>query len=433
MSSRAFASLFSGGGIADRGARDAGLAAVHAVEYVPEIAAVYAANLGPHVLVADVTTLTAADFAAQPAAWWRHASPPCTNASRANTGARETEQDIAMAEAVCRMLRAQRPPWFSLENVTGYRDFESFKCIVREVYALGYAADWWLLNSADYGVPQTRKRLILVASRVARPRKPEPTHADPRKLARRAGQASLFGEPALAPWNGWYAAIEDLLPSCPESAFAPWQLERLPESLAGSFLLSSQSVAGGEAAARDASEPATAIEAQGSRGRLRAFLHMTGNTQIEHPTGTGILLPRDPANTVSAHSGGNGARAFLVSNAKTEWGDGLREGDEPAHAVTGEKIGRSRALLINGDNTRRDLSRRVETDPAFVVPAGGTKNPIRALLAAGRVVAMTPRCLARFQSVPDDYVLPERNGLACRIVGNGLSGLVMRAVIEAQG
>jgi site-specific DNA-cytosine methylase len=41
---------------------------------------------------------------------------------------------------------------------------------------------------------------------------------------------------------------------------------------------------------------------------------------------------------------------------------------------------------------------------------------------------MTPRALARFQSVPDSYQLPDSNALACRVIGNGVPVLVAQAV-----
>jgi DNA (cytosine-5)-methyltransferase 1 len=46
--------------------------------------------------------------------------------------------------------------------------------------------------------------------------------------------------------------------------------------------------------------------------------------------------------------------------------------------------------------------------------------------------SMTPRALARFQSFPDWYELPERNALACKIIGNAVPPLLMRRVMEAQ-
>lgn len=55
---------------------------------------------------------------------------------------------------------------------------------------------------------------------------------------------------------------------------------------------------------------------------------------------------------------------------------------------------------------------------------------MRAIVGA-RVVAMTMRCLARFQSFPDWYELPEKRTLAARVIGNAVPPLLMQKVAEA--
>ena len=59
--------------------------------------------------------------------WIRlHASPVCTRASVANSGATESQEDIDTAAAVVRALKAQKPQVFTLENVWQYRTFQAF-------------------------------------------------------------------------------------------------------------------------------------------------------------------------------------------------------------------------------------------------------------------------------------------------------------------
>src|SRR3989304_5632384 len=119
----------------------------------------------------------------------------------------------------CRFIETVQPTIFTLENVWGYRKFVAFEHIIACLRRNGYEYSYWHLNSADYGVPQTRKRLILVARLDGIPHKPEATHA-------KNPSSSPVG---LKRWVGWYEAIEDLIPTLPESHFAEWQLRRLPE------------------------------------------------------------------------------------------------------------------------------------------------------------------------------------------------------------
>jgi site-specific DNA-cytosine methylase len=94
-----------------------------------------------------------------------------------------------------------------------------------------------------------------------------------------------------------------------------------------------------------------------------------------------------------------------------------------------------RALLLDGQaNTNgTTCTSAAGHTPAFAVKAQtGARHATRAVLAQGRVVKMTPRALARFQSFPDWYELPERNALACRIIGNAVPPLLMQRVMEGQ-
>lgn len=69
---------------------------------------------------------------------------------------------------------------------------------------MGYLVTAGILNAADYGVPQRRKRAIVLASRIGRVPLPTPTHCDPQKTP------TLF-EKGLLPWETVGRAIGDLV------------------------------------------------------------------------------------------------------------------------------------------------------------------------------------------------------------------------------
>jgi DNA (cytosine-5)-methyltransferase 1 len=59
-----------------------------------------------------------------------------------------------------------RPKAVMIENVRGFLSsaFEAYRYqLKREFNAMGYKVDWRLLNAADFGVPQTRHRVVIVA------------------------------------------------------------------------------------------------------------------------------------------------------------------------------------------------------------------------------------------------------------------------------
>lgn len=329
------ATLFTGGGGVDIGMRMAGVESVFGIEYRDDIAEVARANgvtvtVG-NILEIDPRTVTHVDVL--------HASPPCPNFSNAKTGAKETPEDIALAEAVARIFSHVKPRWFTLENVPKYRRSQSFRVICDAVRKAGYMLHWQILNAADFGVPQTRRRLFLIASR----------------------DTLIPMMPLPVPWVGWYEAIEDLIPSLPDSEFAPWQLERMGDVFGD------------------------LVGAGGYEGRIvrrkqeRPAFTITGNTNQAAQL-----------------------RAFIVDDQNN---GSVRE------------------------NGLRGLTIRSDDEPTFTVSATQTNRSIRAS-ANGRVVAMTPRCLARFQSFPDWYELPDNKALACRIIGNAVPPLLYRRLLE---
>ncbi len=63
------------------------------------------------------------------------------------------------------ILKAKKPKYFVLENVRGLiniQNGEVIKYIMKSLSKIGYQSTYWLLNAADYGVPQTRRRVFIV-------------------------------------------------------------------------------------------------------------------------------------------------------------------------------------------------------------------------------------------------------------------------------
>lgn len=68
-----------------------------------------------------------------------------------------------------RLVRFIKPYTIMMENVPGLTQYELFqKAISVLQYELGYCIDYKVVNVKDYGVPQSRKRLVLVGSRLGK-------------------------------------------------------------------------------------------------------------------------------------------------------------------------------------------------------------------------------------------------------------------------
>ena len=69
---------------------------------------------------------------------------------------------------MCRILRERQPKCFIAENVKGIltaNKRSAFPLIIKEFEDSGYDVQYKILNSADYGVPQKRGRVIIVGFR----------------------------------------------------------------------------------------------------------------------------------------------------------------------------------------------------------------------------------------------------------------------------
>ncbi|MFD3563548.1 DNA cytosine methyltransferase [Streptomyces sp. NPDC058686] len=91
-----------------------------------------------------------------------------------------------------------QPEWVAMEEVPDVLPlWRQYAAILR---SWGFSVWTGILNAADYGVPQTRRRAILIASRTRTAEPPPPTHA------KAAEPESLFG-PGRAQWVSMAEAL----------------------------------------------------------------------------------------------------------------------------------------------------------------------------------------------------------------------------------
>lgn len=130
---------------------------------------------------------------------WRDASdriliggPPCQPFSKngywvKNDNRLIDEDPRNMLGQFLRAVSELQPNGFLFENVESIRhptNLPTFERFVAEARGLGYACSVFRANSADFGVPQKRKRIFVFGVKDAKHRlpAPHPTHRDPAKL-----------------------------------------------------------------------------------------------------------------------------------------------------------------------------------------------------------------------------------------------------------
>ena len=97
--------------------------------------------------------------------------PPCQGFSRirsrsAEEISRDDRNDLVFQ--YIRFVKTFLPKTVMLENVPGLMSDKRMKEVERLLMTLKYDLDYKVLDAADYGVPQRRRRFILIGSRVGK-------------------------------------------------------------------------------------------------------------------------------------------------------------------------------------------------------------------------------------------------------------------------
>ena len=178
MSKNKVVSLFSGGGGLDLGFKQAGYDIIWAIDNDKNAVETYKKNIGNHIVLEDINKI---DLNAIPNADVVIGGPPCQSFSLA--GKRNVED--ARGQLVWRYLKIInkiKPKAFVFENVTGILSAKNstgekvFDLLKDEFRKIGYIINTKVLNAADYGVPQRRKRVIIVGLMNNSFKFPLPTH-----------------------------------------------------------------------------------------------------------------------------------------------------------------------------------------------------------------------------------------------------------------
>lgn len=189
-------SLFSGCGGSDAGIVAAGFDVVMANDLLPYARDVYLANHpSTDYVLGDV-----ANIKSFPAAELLVGCYPCQGFSQG--GVRDPSRKInTLYLEFARALRAIRPKAFIVENVSGMARANYHHLLdhqLRVFRGAGYRVKAQILNSADYGVAQERRRIFIVGIRGDLNEKfsfPAPTHGDERPQARTTIQDAIGDMP----------------------------------------------------------------------------------------------------------------------------------------------------------------------------------------------------------------------------------------------
>jgi site-specific DNA-cytosine methylase len=200
------------------GAIVAGVTPVLGIDYDPDICDAYELNF-PGVLRADLSKVKPDLQGLDPLMPSNRAgkrvlimqtSPSCKQYSSANKDRDNTSDDATSLRHTFEWYVTLKPDYVILENVTAYAKAPVFEEFVQLLEGMGYAVMLNFYDFADHGLPQNRKRLIMIAA--------APGFSLPEPLTPRPAiswyQAILPQIPGLEPANlskGQQAVFPDML------------------------------------------------------------------------------------------------------------------------------------------------------------------------------------------------------------------------------
>lgn len=111
------------------------------------------------------------------------ASPECTNHSCARGGRPRSDASRDTAFQVVRYAHVMKPRWLIIENVIHMRSWSRYAEFLQALLDAGYQVSEHVLDAADHGVPQKRKRLFIVCDREAKPPSRFPKKRGPKRSA----------------------------------------------------------------------------------------------------------------------------------------------------------------------------------------------------------------------------------------------------------
>ena len=156
-----FADMFCGGGLGARGALDAGLFPVISTDIWDIATQTYAGNFPTaKVLTGSVSDISPLEYCPDGVDLLL-TSPECTNHSPAKGAAKRCENSRKTAFAAIEWAEALQPRWIVMENVPQMRNWKRYQELMAHFGQLGYKGREIILNSKDFGVPQSRRRLFV--------------------------------------------------------------------------------------------------------------------------------------------------------------------------------------------------------------------------------------------------------------------------------
>lgn len=162
-----FVDLFCGAGFGARGAVRGGGVPLLGLDAWKLATSTYQINFpGAAVITDRIENISAKELSKLYAPDVLLTSPECTSHSIARGAKPGSELSRETAIGIVPWVEAMKPRWVIVENVNRMKQWDRHDELVQTIQGLGYAVSDLLLNSAEFGAAQARKRMFLVCDRM---------------------------------------------------------------------------------------------------------------------------------------------------------------------------------------------------------------------------------------------------------------------------
>jgi DNA (cytosine-5)-methyltransferase 1 len=182
--------VFCGAAGLSLGLQNSGIPIVAGIDLDPACRYPFEKNIGANFLEQDVSALTAETIAklfGDVKIRVLAGCAPCQPFSGYTTKRRAIDDRWQLLLHFLRIVQETTPEIVTLENVPRLAHLPLWQKFVRGLEANGYYVSWDIIDVSSFGVPQNRRRLVLLASRLGPIKLPEPSKRKPPTVATAIG------------------------------------------------------------------------------------------------------------------------------------------------------------------------------------------------------------------------------------------------------
>lgn len=312
---------------------------------------------------------------------------------------------------VARLIKKYAPKFCLLENVRGLVSHDkgkTFKTIINTLEELGYFVEYRLLNSSNFGVPQNRVRIYILATKDRKTKLTINSNlgASDSHSFKENIQCDLFSE------NN-YTLVKDILEKEPEEKYncSEWFSNNLLKALNGN---------------KSKIHGLRLIDSRNGNSLHSWDLSLKGECSPDEIEFLNLLISNRRKKVFGVHQDG---KALSKNQIETFYKkDNINEVIESLLKKRYLKENDGLYNIVAG-NMSFEVFKFLDPNSISITLTASDSNRL-GIFHNNRIRRLTPRECARLQGYPDSYLLHPKDNLAYKQLGNAVSVPVIKEIVK---